>query len=161
MQYFLLSLSYVIPIMLIVWLWFGLHLGRKSKLILTLLLPAIYFFHWTVLQQSKGWPSDQILPERFELISADVLEPNPLKKIKGNIHLWIRPDGNNTPRSYILPYSRALHKKLFETRQRSEQGRTQIGLLYKEETSGTGASIGNGLKLDFQDAPRRRLPPKL
>ncbi|MEE9352712.1 MAG: hypothetical protein V3U78_10675 [Thiotrichaceae bacterium] len=168
MQYLLLSLSYVLPVALVVWLWFGKHLGTRSKLLLTLVLPLVYFLHWTGLQQSKGWPSDQTLPLRFELISADVLEPNPLKEIKGNIHLWVRPlekEGGktrtHTPRAYILPYSRALHKKLYETKQRTQQGRNQMGLLYDEASGGSGASLGNGRKLDFKDMPQQRLPPKL
>lgn len=159
-NFVILSISYVLPIALIIWLWFGNHLEKKGKLTLSLLLPVLYFFHWSGLQQSKGWPSDQLLPERFELISADIQEPNQLKKVTGNIHLWIRPDDNGSPRAFVLPYSRELHKKLFETKQRSAQGRTQMGLLFKEESSGSGASIGNGMKLDFKDAPRRKLPPK-
>ncbi len=158
------SISYVLPIMLLIWLWFGKHLqtkrGNLGKLILTLLLPLLYFLHWTGLQQSKGWPSDQTLPLRFELISADILEPNPLKEIKGSIHLWVRPKDNQPPRAYILPYSRALHKKLFETKQRVAAGHTQMGLLYDETSGGSGASIGNGRKLDFQDMAQKRLPPK-
>jgi len=161
MHYLLLSISYVLPIVLIAWLGFGKHLGIKTKVLLALLLPLLYFLHWAGLQHSKGWPSDQTLPLRFELISADILEPNPLKEIKGNIHLWIRPDQDQTPRAYILPYSRALHKKLFETKQRVAEGRTQMGILTDEASGGSGASLGNGRKLDFQDMPQRRLPPKL
>ena len=161
----LISISYVLPVALIIWLWFGQHLQIKkrvmSKLVLTLLLPLLYFLHWTGLQHSKGWPSDQTLPARFELISADILEPNSLKEIKGSIHLWVRPKDNQPPRAYILPYSRGLHKKLFETKQRMAAGRTQIGLLYDESSGGSGASVGSSQKLDFQDMPQKRLPPKI
>ncbi len=161
MHYLLLSISYVLPIALIAWLGFGKHLGVKTKVLLTLLLPLLYFLHWTGFQQSKGWPSDQTLPLRFELLSADILEPNPLKEIEGNIHLWIRPNQDQTPRAYILPYSRALHKKLYETKQRVAQGHAQMGMLTDEDSGGSGANLGKGRKLDFQDMPQRRLPPKL
>jgi len=164
MNYFiLLSFSYAIPIALLIWLWFGGHLGRKGKLAASILLPMLYFVHWSGLQQTQGWPAEQGLPTRFELISADVQEPDPIRKLVGNIHLWVRPEGseNKKPRAYSLPYSRELHKLLFETKQRVAQGQTQMGLLYSEESGGSGAAIGNGMKLDFKDAPRRQLPPKI
>ena len=165
----LLSISYVLPVALLIWLWFGKQLSKKntkSKLVLTLLLPLLYFLHWTALQQTKGWPSNQALPTSFELISADILEPNPLKTIKGNIHLWVREitsgdSSTHTPRAFILPYSRALHKELFQAKQRISEGYTQVGSLYSDTSGQSGASIGDGRKLDFKNMTQRRLPPKL
>ncbi len=174
----LLSISYVLPLALLVWLWLDRRPGTAFKLLLTALLPLLYFLHWMGLQENRGWPSPQTLPLQFELLSADIVEPDPLKGVTGNIHLWVRPlvkpeksvSGENsrggiipagqTPRAYVLPYSRALHKKLFETKQRVAQGRSQMGLLYDEHAGGSGASLGNGRKLDFQDMPQRQLPPK-
>ncbi len=165
----LLSISYALPLALLIWLWFGKQLSKKntkSKLVVTLLLPLLYFLHWSALQQNKGWPSDQTLPTNFELISADILEPNPLKKRQGNIHLWVREispsdSGTHTPRAFILPYSRALHKELFQAKQRIAEGYTQAGSLYSDTSGQSGASIGGGRKLDFKNMTRRRLPPKL
>ena len=125
-----------------------------------MLLPLIYYLHWIGLQNTRGWPSDQTLPSKFELISADVVEPSQLKNIQGNIHLWIKPDEKGAPRAYILPYTRELHKRLFEARQRLTQGKAQIGFLYDSASRESGASIGGGMKLKFKNAPRRRLPPK-
>ncbi len=98
-------------------MWFNKQPGVKVKIAISLLLPVLYYFHWFGLQQSKGWPSDQNLPSQFELITADVVEPNPLKGVEGNIHLWIRHDEDQTPRAYILPYTRALHKNLHKAKQ--------------------------------------------
>ena len=120
----------------------------------------VYFIHWTSLQGTKGWPSNQTLPIQFELISADVVEPNSLDNISGNIHLWIRPMDNGIPRAYSLPYSRELHKNLFETKKRIAQGNRQIGLLFDDDSGQSGSSVGGGMKLSFRDAPRKRLPPK-
>jgi len=156
----LLSLAYVVPLALGLWLYLRKPLTLSIKLLLTALLPLIYLLHWLGLQNSAGWPSDQILPERFELISADIIEPNPLNSIKGKINLWVRPDQSEQPRAYALPYSRALHKKLFETKQRIKQGHTQFGVLYEAETTGKGVNLGSGQRLDFQDQPKGRLPPK-
>jgi len=156
----LISISYIAVIVLVTWLGFGKRLSVLSKIILAILLPLVYFLHWTGLQESKGWPSDQTLPTQFELISADIQEPNPLKDIEGDIHLWIRPEDNGPPRAYVLTYSRELHKKLFDTKRRIAQGRRQIGLLYDQSSGQSGVSIGGNMKLGFRNAPRKRLPPK-
>ena len=153
-------MSYALIVMFIVWIGFYKGFGTKSKIIISALLPLIYYLHWMGLQQSKGWPSDQTLPSQFELISADVVEPNQFKEIEGNIHLWIRPEEDGAPRTYILPYSRDLHKRLFEAKQRSAGGRRQIGLLSGSDSSEGGADIGGEMKLGFRNAPRRRLPAK-
>ena len=156
----LLSVSYIVLALFVVWAVFGKRFSGKQKVLISLLLPLVYYLHWLGLAESKGWPSHQTLPAQFELISADIVEPNQLEGIKGSIHLWIRPNDNGAPRAYILLYSRDLHKRLFETRQRIAQGRRQIGLLYDKDSGQSGASIGGGMKLSFKNAPRKRLPPK-
>ena len=156
----LLSISYVMLVFFIVWVSFNKGFGSVAKIVISLLLPFIYYLHWTGLQNSKGWPSDQTLPTQFELLSADIVEPNQIKALNGNIHLWIRPSENGAPRAYILPYSRALHKRLFEAKERSAQGRVQIGMLTGNDSHGSGADVGGGMKLGFRNAPRKRLPPK-
>lgn len=159
-HFLLLSISYVLLAVFVVWIAFGKRFSGLHKVFLSILLPAIYFLHWQGLNHTKGWPTDETLPTQFELISADIVEPHPLKKIKGKINLWIRPEENGAPRSYSLPYTRELHQKLFETKKRMSQGRRQIGLLSKEETGQSGASVGGGMRLGFRNAPRNHLPPK-
>lgn len=159
-SFLILSLSYVCLTLFVVWAIIGKRFSPINKVIISLLLPAVYFIHWNNLQETRGWPSDQTLPIQFELISADVVEPNPLENSSGNIHLWIRPTNNSSPKAYVLPYSRELHKKLFETKKRIAGGSRQIGLLYDSDSGQSGASIGGGMKLGFRDAPRKRLPPK-
>ena len=156
----LISFSYIALVVFIIWTGFGKRFSGKTKILISLLLPVVYYLHWMGLQDSKGWPSDQTLPTQFELISADIVEPNPLNEVTGSIHLWIRPTDNGAPRSYALGYSRELHKKLFDTKQRIAQGRRQIGLLYDEGSAQSGTNIGGGMKLGFRNAPRKRLPPK-
>lgn len=159
-HFLLMSLSYVALVVFVIWAVFGKRFSIFHKTLICLLLPLIYYFHWTSLQQTKGWPSDQSLPTQFELISADIVEPNPLENNAGNIHLWIRPSEKDPPRAFKLAYSRDLHKKLFDTKKRIASGRRQIGLLYDDSAGQSGTSVGGGMKLDFKNAPRRTLPPK-
>lgn len=159
--FLILSMSYVALVVFVVWSIFNNRFKTTHKIVICLLLPLIYFFHWNVLQETKGWPSDQSLPTQFELISADVIEPNLSENIIGKIHMWIRPSENDSPRAYVLDYTRELHQRLFETKQRMASGRRQIGLLFATSNTGqTGASIGGGMKLKFRNAPRKHLPRK-
>ena len=160
LAFLFMSLSYVALVIFVVWAIFGKRFNAKHKIIISFLLPLIYYVHWTSLQETKGWPSDQILPTQFELISADIVEPNQLKNEPGNIHLWIRPTDDGPPKAYSLDYSRDLHRRLFETKKRIAEGRRQIGLLYDLNAGQVGASIEGGMKLGFRNAPRKRLPPK-
>lgn len=151
--------AYVLPLLLLVWLWLSANIPMRAKLLVTLCLPLIYTLHWFGLQNLRGWPSQQALPERFELIAADVVEPSQTKNHDGKIHLWVRLESDGEPRVYGLPYSRQLHKMLFETKQRMNVGQTQMGRLY-DASSNRGAAVGNNQKLEFQNATRATLPPK-
>jgi len=151
--------AYVLPLCLLVWLWLSVNIKSRTKLLLTLCLPVIYAVHWYGLQSLRGWPANQSLPNQFELIAADVVEPEASQNRDGKIHLWIRQKNNGEPRVYGLPYTRQLHKILFETKQRMEAGQIQMGRLY-DASSNRGAAIGNNQKLEFQNATRAMLPPK-
>ena len=154
-----LVVAYVLPVVLLVWVWLSSSTSGRLKLLLTLCLPLIYWAHWQGLQHLRGWPADEKLPERFELIAADVVEPTPEKSISGNINLWIRLVSDGEPRAYALPYTRRLHQSLYDTKQRMQAGQRQFGRLY-DASSPRGADIGNNQKLEFQNASRALLPPK-
>lgn len=157
MESLTLIIAYVIPLAFVVWLWLGKP-GWRSKLLLTVCLPLFYWLHWQGLQDTKGWPAPQSLPEKFELIAADVFEPSQGKD--GAIRLWVRETDDGEPRVYALPYSRKLHQALFDTKERVAQGRTQVGLLSDGGAGGAGAPVGNGQMLEFRDKPKSNLPPK-
>jgi len=55
----LISSSYILLVMFIVWVGFYKGIGSKTKILISLLLPIIYYLHWMGLQESKGWPTDQ------------------------------------------------------------------------------------------------------
>lgn len=154
-----LMLAYALPVALLVWLWLVSRLSVRVKVLVTLLLPLVYGLHWQGLQNVKGWPTHQALPEAFELIAADVVEPKAGEGVEGAINLWIRPETTGEPRVHALPYTREVHKMLFETKQRMAAGQTQVGVL-RETDSGQGAALGNGQRLEFQNATRTLLPPK-
>jgi len=151
--------TYALPVAVIVWLW--LRPGSlKTKLLITLFLPGIYFLHWSALHAIKGWPVDRQLPVNFQLLAADISEPAQNKNGKGYIHLWIRTRDAQHPRAYQLPYSRSLHQQIHDARQRMENGHVQLGYIRDERERGGGAAIGGGKKLEFRSRRLRHLPPK-
>ena len=152
--------AYAIPIAFIAWLWLGDFAGWRGKLLVTLLLPVFYWLHWQGLQDYKGWPTQQALPEQFELLAADIVEPRKSGNKDGTIHLWIRMDTGTAPRVHELPYSRKLHETLHTARENAAQGRSQVGLLQDDDGTGRGADAGDGRRLEFRDQAVGMLPPK-
>jgi hypothetical protein len=157
-----LTAAYILPLLLLVWLWLRCNTATGVKLAITLLLPLFYLLHWIGIEQTRGWPANTPPPDRFEMIAADVIEPGRHGDREGVIHLLIRHDDSPKPRLYAVPYSRELHTMLFEARERIAAGRPQIGILRDGGKGGSGAPVGDGRNIEFMDAgTRHMLPPKL
>src|SRR6267154_1296570 len=70
---------------------------------------CVAFFH---VEGLPGWSATAPLPPQFQLLWARVVEPNPLDRDPGAVHIWVEdfdaanlPSGQ--PRAYRLPYSAA------------------------------------------------------
>jgi hypothetical protein len=78
-------------------------------------MAAFFVVAFVALQAMLGWPTEALLPARFELHAALIEEPDRKGRSAGAIYLWLSPrpgDGASAgpPRAYALPYSRALHE---------------------------------------------------
>lgn len=87
-------------------------------------------FFWT--QGLLGWSSATAVPERFQLLWARVVEPNPARGLTGAIHLWVEAlDENNIPsgepRAYVVPYSPGLAIKAADAQAEIKKGNPQGG----------------------------------
>jgi hypothetical protein len=95
-----------------------------------------------------GWPTTQRLPDRFAMVWSTVVEPDKKTNNPGGVYVWAQElDANNvpstTPRSYKLPYSDALARKIARAQEKREHGIEVMGKLGEE---------GNG--------PQRQVEPK-
>ena len=82
----------------------------------------------------RGLPSDGPVPVSFRMLWAQVTEPNPLQKERGNVFLWLQTlDANNfpsgQPRAYQLPYSDDLKIKVNEAMGKIAQGEQVQGTI--------------------------------
>ena len=155
-----LSLVYVLPLVLVAWIWVGGERTRRFRYPVLLLLPIFYWLHWQTIEELSGWPTTGTLPENFEMVSAVVVEPDPRQDEAGEIYLWIRSGLREKPRAHVLPYSRELHEMVHMSNQRIAQGIRQQGTVRGRERDGNGASLNNGLFLVMEDATQRILPAK-
>jgi len=153
--------AYVIPLVLLGWIWLGVRGRLVLKLGISVLLPVIYIFHWHALQDYQGWPAREKLPEKFILIAADIIEPRRDESRKPAIYLWVKPEGAEHPRAFVMDYTREIHQMLHEVRERMKQGKRQMGILREGKRVGdSGTPVGHGQRIEFVDAPRTTLPPK-
>ena len=150
--------AYVLPVALVIWLWIS-NDSRPLKISASLMLPLFYSLQWSGLAELRGWPSEQSLPDRFQLLAADIVDPT-LNQGAGSIHLWVRLKKSEQPRAYRLPYNKSLHQEIHAARLKIEQGQNQFGIIRDSSRSSSGAAIDAGRTLEFEAEPQRRLPPK-
>lgn len=117
-----------------------------------------------------GWPTTQLLPERFRLLAVHIQEPNKTLNLDGEIYLWISEVGaraNNKPRAFRLPYDEEMHAKAVEASTKLRKGLPQLGEIVEEDEAMRGAAPKDlleggqkSMKVDFYDLPDPLFPEK-
>jgi hypothetical protein len=87
-------------------------------------------FFWS--QGLLGWSAATAVPDRFKLLWARVVEPNPQRGSAGAIHLWVEAlDAHNIPsgepRAFVVPYSASLAAKTTAAQAEIKKGNAQGG----------------------------------
>lgn len=160
----LLSLAYVLPLAAL-----GLYVSsnrfRRRWLLVGVLtvLPLFYGTHYLLIKSLQGWPSDEPLPDTFELVSFDVVEPtlSTGSREDGHILMWVREAPGATPRVHRLVYRRVLHESLNQAAKRQAKGEVQLGRRVERSAAKSATSGGQKRPLiDFRSRPPPRLPEK-
>ena len=135
-----------------------------------------------------GWPTTQKPPGRFNLISSRITEPDKRTHEPGHIYLWADElDRNNIPmgipRSYDIPYSDALARKVSDAQEKRDHGIDIMGRILdaqEQQDFTRNAKLGatrqdknqqgpatdtvpfkeDGSDLSFEDLPPVLLPDK-
>ena len=103
---------------------------KAAAIVVTSAFFVVVFFATNGL---LGWPARAPLPARFQLLWTRVVEPDVRTGDAGAVYLWVEAtDENNvpsgTPKSYRLPYSRALADRSEAARDEIIAGHPQQGL---------------------------------
>ncbi len=103
---------------------------KAAAIVVTSAFMIVVFFATNGL---LGWPAPGALPPRFQLLWSRVVEPDVRSGDRGAVYLWVEEtDENNvpsgTPKSYRLPYSRALADRTLAARDEIIAGHPQQGL---------------------------------
>lgn len=139
-------------------LWY-IILGKGYWWLKALMVSVVLYFSfglWYSVSSLSGWPTEQVLPEKFMMHWALVKEPSKLSTADtGSILMWatsmeeeeqtdnrlfpFKIKKRKEPRVYKLPYSEQMHQKLAKAMQQLAQGKGVIG-----EKSGAGESQEKG-----------------
>lgn len=141
---------------------------------------AFFFVTFVSVKDLLGWPSDDPLPDRFELLWVVVDEPNQSTGSEGAIYFWLmklpgegpldemdvytpgridtRWKTDQLPRAYKIPYSRALHRDSEEAKLKVVNGSRQIGVSTRRPKK--PGEYQEQSEFAFYDRPDPVLPPK-
>jgi hypothetical protein len=144
-----LGLAYVFLLFLVLLAILKSELGPGLKLVLAALCLGFYLWHYNAMQQYLGWPAEEGLPERFEVISSFTVEPDLQRDEPGGIFLWVRDLDSDllVPRSYRLNYRKPTHRKLDDVLQRQQQGERFVG-------TPIPGGAANAPQIEFESVPR-------
>jgi len=103
---------------------------KAAAIVVTSVFMVVVFFATNGL---LGWPARGPLPARFQLLWSRVVEPDVRTGDAGAVFLWVEEtDESNVPsgvpKSYRLPYSRALADRSLAARDEIIAGHPQQGL---------------------------------
>ena len=88
-----------------------------------------------------GWPSGDALPERFNLVSTRIVEPDILRGTQGRIYLWIEQIDEDQviispPRAFEVPYEVDLSTQVAEAQSALNGGSKILGEFSATEERG-------------------------
>ena len=124
------------------------------------MLSVIMFYHTTVQSYPAlmGWPTSINLPQRFKLEGLLFDEPNKSTQSRGRIFVWVtdlKDFRKPVPRAYVLPYTPALHTKLYDAGQKLRRSLPQLGEVIIVRNSITAKEE---IDLQFFDMPDVLMP---
>lgn len=164
-----LSLTYVALAALLLGIFLQGKLPTWIKFACIILISSFYYLTYHSFLGMLGWPTQQQLPEQFQLMASTITEPDDSTGEEGVIHIWVTAFVDNRParepRAYELPYDLDLHASLDEALHEQRQGNVQLGRRLVEiedpnlpkDTSRFGQQRQ---RLEFFELPELELPQK-
>ncbi len=142
----------------------------RIKAAMICLVSLFYVLTYLSFPPIMGWPTKDELPQEFRLISGYILEPDKKSGTDGQIFLWAtnlsKDPRATTPRSFALPYSEKLRKKVAAASEKIEKGKAQIGEVQEAEDGsyrnpqGLSRIRPKSIAINFFDLPNPSVPSK-
>ena len=165
-----LTASYVLVAFLLLVLNLYSNWAWRIKGGLIVLVSVFYLITYLSFPPILGWPTKDELPSEFRLISGYVLEPNKKTGKDGQVFLWLTDLAEDPkiakPRSFFLPYSEELNKKVATASEKLKKGKPQVGELQEERRDVPASSQGlsknkpKNIAINFFDLPDPSIPSK-
>lgn len=148
---FAIALAYVFLLFVVLLAILKSQLGAAPKLALAALCAGFYLWHYDALQNYLGWPAANALPQKFEMVSSLIVEPDLKRDEPGGIYLWVRDLDSErlVPRAYRLPYQKQLHRKVDDTMRKQRDGQRHVG-------TPVAGGAGRHTSIEFEAVQRAR-----
>lgn len=140
----------------------------QVKTITIIITSTFYIVSYFSFPPLLGWPTKQTLPSHFQLLAAEVHQPNKLTGEKGTVYVWLKEiediTRNILPRSYMLPYSNSLHEEIIKAQAKINRGIPQLGEydkdILKQARLNSSETGQKSLDIQFYDLPDPLFPEK-
>ena len=116
----------------------------KFKISIIILTSLFYFSSWESYKKILGWPSQEELPDEFDIIWVVISETKEENNSDGQIFLWVKStgsfnDSHNRPRSYQIQWNdknlKTAQDALHQLKEGKRlNGRKTYGVLNKDNT---------------------------
>ena len=136
------SAMFIFVLLLIACIHSRLHWAIKSFLISISLLVTAIDYH--ILVDSLGYPVSDDPPSRLKLMGVIIDEPDPHIRSKGGIYIWYQDLHNIEPRNITIPYSKELHKKMSEAKERLRKGENVYMMDTSKQSGDAQGKSSNG-----------------
>ena len=162
--------AYVLIALLLIAVTLYAQFSWRIKAGLIAIVSAFYIVTYFSFPPLLGWPTDEELPKRFNLVAIFVQEPDKTTGDPGEIFLWLtnleRGARRNEPRAYRVPFNDELHAKVVEAGTKMRKGLPQLGEVVDENLGPharpTDESRGGQetTNIEFFDLPDPLFPDK-
>lgn len=126
---------------------------------------ALFHTTYRALPDLLGWPAQRGMPERFNLVGLEIVEPEKGGASKGEIYLWVTElDLGSTPRvprAFAVPFHPELQQKLAIAGTKLRKQMPQLGERVDRPFESGPVSLGHAdrtVNLDFYDMPDPLFP---
>ena len=135
-----------------------------------LVTTAFYLVTYLSFNPLLGWPTEQVPPSNFRLISAHVQQPDKITGEDGAIYLWLTHiddlSKDSPPRAYKFPYTNDLYEKIVIANAKLNKNIALLGEISDPDERGKlqvedGSRLGQiSVNMQFYDLPDPLIPDK-